>query len=169
MNCPRCGVPLVVGNTARATLFGCSACGGVWLDMTTAHRLCEVLDADAATLLDSASRYASHRVDVSLGIACPQCGQALCRARIPNAGVDIDYCGQHGTWFDKDELPKIAQAAAVQKAYGGLPPQEAPAQTSKSTPSTDDDSGSEAGYVAAEIAGGIAFGLLEGLFDSLFD
>jgi Zn-finger nucleic acid-binding protein len=159
---------LVVGNAARATLHGCGACGGVWLDMTTAHRLCDVLDADAATLLDSASRYATHQVDVAATIGCPVCGQALARSRIPNAGVDIDYCGQHGTWFDKNELPRIAQAAAVQRAYGGNAPQSAaPASKGEAVPLASDESTLDS--VAVDVAGGLAFGVFEILLDSLFD
>jgi hypothetical protein len=31
----------------------------------------------------------------------------------------VDFCPQHGTWFDKDELGRVAQSFATARAYGG--------------------------------------------------
>ncbi len=31
----------------------------------------------------------------------------------------MDWCRQHGTWFDRDELAGVARAYAARRAYGG--------------------------------------------------
>jgi Zn-finger nucleic acid-binding protein len=86
--------------------------------MATAHRFCENLEEGARLLVQSASSHAAYPVDTAGTVACPVCGNALARTRLQQAAVDIDFCGYHGTWFDKDELARIAQSAAVARAYG---------------------------------------------------
>jgi Zn-finger nucleic acid-binding protein len=54
--------------------------------------------------------------DTSSVLACPMCDAALTRTRIE--GVDVDFCGGHGTWFDRDELILVARAISIAKAYG---------------------------------------------------
>ena len=39
-------------------------------------------------------------------------------ARHHVAGVEIDTCSQHGTWFDSGELQRVARALAARSAYG---------------------------------------------------
>ena len=29
---------------------------------------------------------------------------------LPGAGLEIDICAEHGTWFDANELPTVARA-----------------------------------------------------------
>jgi len=170
--CPRCQLGLHVAHASGATLHGCGGCGGIWVDLQTGHRLCEALDGDARALADSAEQYATHAVDTALAAVCPICAQALTRSRVQNAGVDIDYCPTHGTWFDRGELQKIAQATAIQRAYGA-PTGAAPTATTTAAgasaaavvASDDDSVGDEVAEVAIDVGVGIIGGLLESLFD----
>lgn len=178
--CPRCRIDLHVGQAAGAVLHGCGACGGIWADMQTSHRLCEALDGDTRALVDSAERHAAHVPDTAQAIACPVCAQALARTRIQNAGVDLDYCAAHGTWFDRGELGKIAQATAIQRAYGrGAPaalagPAAGTAAGAVSASAgaaaapasgSDDDTANEVADVAVDVGIGIIGALLESMFD----
>ncbi|WP_233206445.1 hypothetical protein [Haliangium sp. UPWRP_2] len=43
-------------------------------------------------------------------IACLVCKRPMRRSRFEPAGVDLDRCGQHGTWYDHAELLQMADA-----------------------------------------------------------
>lgn len=96
----------------------CGTCGGVWLDGPAAQHVSQVLCGETLGHADIAARTSAHRVDTNHAIACPICRSALQRTRVGNSGVDVDYCTQHGTWFDKDELGRVAQSFATARAYG---------------------------------------------------
>lgn len=61
---------------------------------------------------------AKQAVDTRGTVACPECGQAMERSVAGQTGVEIDVCREHGTWFDRDELGRIARAHATARAYG---------------------------------------------------
>lgn len=91
----------------------------MWLDGPATQHVSHVLCGETLGHADIASRTSAHRVDTSGAIACPSCRSVLQRTRIGQAGVDVDYCPAHGTWFDKDELGRVAQSFATARAYGG--------------------------------------------------
>jgi hypothetical protein len=91
----------------------------VWLDGPAAQHVNHALCGETLGHADIASRTSAHRVDTSVPIACPMCRSVLHRTRIGQAGVDVDHCPTHGTWFDKDELGRVAQSFAAARAYGG--------------------------------------------------
>lgn len=90
----------------------------MWLDGPAAQHVSQVLCGETLGHADIASRTSAHRVDTAHAIACPICRAALQRTRVGNSGVDVDYCTAHGTWFDKDELGRVAQSFATARAYG---------------------------------------------------
>ena len=48
---------------------------------------------------------------------CPECRQHMVRKNFGRtSGVVVDWCGGHGTWFDADELERVAAFVAA----GGL-------------------------------------------------
>jgi Zn-finger nucleic acid-binding protein len=100
-------------------MYGCGACGGIWLDRAMSERLTRALDPDALALADAASQHACAQVDLSPALACPRCRSALARHDVGGARVHVDSCATHGTWFDRDELQKVARAFSVARAYGG--------------------------------------------------
>jgi len=194
--CPRCHLPLHAGRAAGESLFGCGACGGIWLDAHGAERLTQALHADALALADSAAQHAAHEVDTAASnLSCPVCQQPLRRRLVERANVELDDCASHGTWFDRNELQTVARTLVAARAYGGGgAPAAAPAKPNATKPqhaSVDHDDALEAATevatyaaiatvdgesvaagaeIAAEAGGGLlegAFSLLGGLFDAL--
>ena len=44
----------------------------------------------------------------NLWTQCPDCGEIMHRRNYAGAsGVIIDFCKNHGVWFDADELPRL--------------------------------------------------------------
>jgi Zn-finger nucleic acid-binding protein len=117
--CPRCGTPLASVQTRSALLSGCQACGGVWLDNGSTQRVIDALCGDTVGRADALSRFAQRPTDRERQIACPVCTQALARWTVPEANIDVDFCRDHGTWFDRDELGAVARSYAARRAYGG--------------------------------------------------
>jgi Zn-finger nucleic acid-binding protein len=118
ISCPRCRVALHVGSTKNGPMYGCGHCGGIWLNREMSERLARALDSDTLALADSAAQHARARVDTAAALTCPSCGRSLVRRTVANARVEVDACPNHGTWFDRDELQKVARAFAAGRAYG---------------------------------------------------
>ena len=59
----------------------------------------------------------AHRVDTSGYIKCPVCGDMMNRVNFGRrSGVIVDVCIDHGTWFDAEEIDRVAAFIAS----GGL-------------------------------------------------
>ena len=108
--CPRCRVDLEERAAHELQLHGCTRCGGVWLQREGVARLGEALSHKTLAAVDSVSGAASRVADEARPIDCPQCAEILLRTPIPAAGVSIDRCPDHGAWYDRDELQKVARA-----------------------------------------------------------
>ncbi|MBK8995740.1 MAG: zf-TFIIB domain-containing protein [Myxococcales bacterium] len=115
--CPRCRGVLWGRALPAGAGHACGNCGGVWLDHAAATRMTQVLCSETLGHANAGARTAQP-VDTRAGIACPACGSALERTTVGQTGVEIDYCSAHGTWFDRDELGRVAQAYATARAYG---------------------------------------------------
>ena len=84
--CPRCQLPLHLGQAGGESLSGCAACGGIWLDSHGSARLTQALTTDALALADSAAQGAYHQADtLAADLPCPVCRQPLVRV----AGADV--------------------------------------------------------------------------------
>jgi Zn-finger nucleic acid-binding protein len=111
MPCPACGLPLEEQRSLGVVLQGCNACGGVWLDkdqaraVTThiAGSLRVVLASDKVTRAKAGRQPASARTR-----RCPVDAEPL--TLVETDGVEVDVCQVHGTWFDADEVRRIANA-----------------------------------------------------------
>jgi Zn-finger nucleic acid-binding protein len=193
--CPRCLVPLYIGHASGVTLHGCGRCGGVWLASACARRVAEALPSDAIELAGRASKNAQAPADTSALVKCPICARPMTRTRAAAAGVELDVCGVHGTWYDRDELAKIAQAISTSSwgsartgagaavgvaagtaiAAGAVVAQSAAASSAASTTqSTMAEAAVEIGTeVVLEVAGeGIlegAFAVVGGILGAIFD
>jgi len=116
MPCPRCTSALHVAQGENGgAVSACLSCGGVWLDVKTSNDLKNAFGAWAARVADHAASTAQQRPDTesSRALACPACGQAMRKARVPGAGFEIDRCEPHGTFYDRGELSaalRIVQA-----------------------------------------------------------
>ena len=100
--CPRCKVPLVRAEVEDHVVFGCGACGGVWLGPAEAEALRRKLGRGIADAADRGAPDSARPLD---GTAyCPYDGLPLRRDTVSN--VEIDAC-DHGTWFDAGEARRI--------------------------------------------------------------
>jgi Zn-finger nucleic acid-binding protein len=96
-------------------MYGCGACGGLWLDNDGSRRIVNTIDNEVVELASRAEANATYEVDtVSGGLPCPECRVTLKRVRFAKADLDLDICGAHGTWFDRGELKKVVDATAGQ-------------------------------------------------------
>ncbi len=110
-SCPRCeNAALYVGHAEGVTLHGCAQCGGVWLNAASARKIAEALPKEAILLSERVAKHATRRAVLEADVRCPVCGQKTARTHVKAAGVDIDMCGLHGTWYDRNELDCIAKA-----------------------------------------------------------
>ena len=96
--------PAILG---QIQLDECLACGGVWLDIPTFHRIFRSAEAQADALhILSATRGSSESLVRYLH--CPVCNQQMARRNYArHSGVIVDSCPDHGLWFDRDELRRV--------------------------------------------------------------
>jgi Zn-finger nucleic acid-binding protein len=119
--CPGCEEPLVAQQVRTVWLRACSWCDGLWVPARS-------LDALVRRMQDGAERAPTEGLGsrrarpVAFDGAvvyrrCPDCRQHMVRKNFGRtSGVIVDWCGGHGTWFDADELERVAAFVAA----GGL-------------------------------------------------
>ena len=105
--CPRCSAALFGTQAGNLWLQGCSRCGGIWLDHSSAQKVTDSFCAEAVEMAARATKNASHQTDTEPVVACPVCSDDMRRDDMKEAGVRIDICDKHGTWFDAGELDKV--------------------------------------------------------------
>ena len=95
----------------------CSACHGVFVDSEALERvLAERSQTRADAILGTADlppvEELPRRHGGPMYIRCPDCDQMMSRRVFAKgAGVIIDACRHHGTWFDAHELGHVIQFA----------------------------------------------------------
>jgi Zn-finger nucleic acid-binding protein len=108
--CPECQKPLSPVKVGAVILDECSRCGGLWVDASSFHRICQeteeqtrVLDATASSPQVSSSP--SHRY-----WPCPECRRLMNRKNFARvSGIIVDVCRGHGVWFNQGELRRIIE------------------------------------------------------------
>ncbi len=127
-------------------VHGCASCGGLWLDNAGSQRVTSVLCSATLAAADAAAQAATHQPDTRIAdVPCPVCRRPMVRRHVDRARVDLDDCGEHGTWFDRGELQTVARSVAAARAYGG----------SAGLAATQPRGGHLAGVVAAGAAVGV--------------
>lgn len=117
--CPSCGNALTQLELEGMTMFACASCRGHWLDNAGSklvvdgslpERAREAARRPAQTRAQSAAGYRqSWRGETDSQRCCPFCQAPLAAATVRGAGVIVDACSEHGTWFDSAELHALAQ------------------------------------------------------------
>lgn len=113
--CPVCSIPLFAASKDGYRIDACGKCGGSWIAHTDLRRMIDTSEkapVELARMADGAP--ASTRDRTTKTRECPECRSALVTENL--AGVDIDVCGDHGTWFDRHELEQVA--IVLLKEYG---------------------------------------------------
>ena len=110
--CPRCLIPLLPAKVGKSHLDECRQCGGLWVDTASFQQICEDRE-DQEQVLGIAAPAPEQPLGASASrayVPCPVCGKLMNRMNFAScSGVIIDWCKEHGTWFDKDELRRIVE------------------------------------------------------------
>lgn len=123
LTCPRCRSELVSVLVDDSQIDECTRCGGVWLGHDLFAEILKNRDdhdaflAQLRSLAPVTRDTAATDADQPFYIKCPQCDDIMDRRHFAKvSGVIVDVCGEHGIWFEKDELTAIIQFVGT----GGL-------------------------------------------------
>jgi Zn-finger nucleic acid-binding protein len=111
--CPRCDAPLHPRRVGDVVVDECLGCQGLFLDHIAIQRVVtERAQARAEALLGSLPKATVTELPNAsrMYIKCPMCHVVMNRRQFASgAGVIIDVCKAHGTFFDVGELPRIIE------------------------------------------------------------
>jgi Zn-finger nucleic acid-binding protein len=112
--CPRCDQPLGPRLVEDIVVDECMSCRGLFLDQIAIQRVVtDRKQSRAEALLGALPRTAAVEASAKPGrmyIKCPVCRTVMNRKQFAvGAGVIIDVCKTHGTFFDVGELPRIIE------------------------------------------------------------
>jgi Zn-finger nucleic acid-binding protein len=112
--CPRCDHPLGARLVGGIVVDECMTCRGLFLDHVAIKRIVtDRQQARAEALLGALPKLEHLEIkpaDGKLYIKCPVCHVVMNRKLFATgAGVIIDVCRIHGTFFDAGELPRIIE------------------------------------------------------------
>lgn len=119
--CPRCNKPLRARLVGDIVIDECNACLGLFLDQIAIKRvITDREQARAEALLGALPKRELTGVvkpGQKMYLKCPTCRVVMNRKQFAaGAGVIVDVCKTHGTYFDVGELPAIIEFVA----QGGL-------------------------------------------------
>jgi Zn-finger nucleic acid-binding protein len=104
--CPVCKAALTALDSDRGRLFDCARCDGKFVPHTVLLAL--LARAPANRLGARLPKPANPLEQAVVYRACPTCGQLMHRKNFgERSGVIVDLCSLHGTWFDREELPRV--------------------------------------------------------------
>jgi Zn-finger nucleic acid-binding protein len=114
MPCPRCEKPLRARVVGDIVIDECGQCAGLFLDDVAIKRVVtDRAQARADALLGALPRAATTvmpKPGERLYVKCPRCHVLMNRKLFAaGAGVIVDVCRPHGTFFDAGELPAIIE------------------------------------------------------------
>ncbi len=123
--CPRCGTTLVEAVTLGGLgAHSCPECGGVFADRTAVAELSSGINGPVSARDNRARRPATADT-----LKCPVCGEGMRRVNFSySAGVIVEVCGDHGTWFDALQIDRAAAFIAARGHEHGTegPPEDGP-------------------------------------------
>ncbi|MEJ7600436.1 MAG: zf-TFIIB domain-containing protein [Kofleriaceae bacterium] len=121
--CPRCEHPLGARRVGDLVVDECMKCRGLFLDHIAIKRVVTDRQQSRADALLGALPRAQLAIlppDGRMYIKCPMCHVVMNRTQFAEgAGVVVDVCKTHGTFFDIGELPRIiefVQQGGLEKA-----------------------------------------------------
>jgi Zn-finger nucleic acid-binding protein len=112
-SCPRCLRSLTTYRAGAFVVDACLACGGLFIDQAATRELTRAFDRDLVGLATTIGIGKGEAVGPGVyqkDLACPHCSGPLRSLPLPSASAEVDLCAEHGTWFDANELPKVARA-----------------------------------------------------------
>jgi Zn-finger nucleic acid-binding protein len=108
--CPRCRIEMQVVSIGTSKVLECAKCLGLWLNTQSFEKLCADKEQQSAVLGNASLTDRSIQQTKVNYVPCPECSQLMNRANFARcSGVIIDFCKQHGIWFDRNELSRIVE------------------------------------------------------------
>lgn len=111
--CPRCRVPMESVEVGKTHLEECPQCEGIWVDTASLQKICADTEQQSAVLGLPSATPPPEGQDVEVKIhyvPCPVCRELMNRVNFAHCSqVVVNVCGQHGTWFDKDDLRRTVE------------------------------------------------------------
>ncbi len=112
LRCPRCEGALAARLVGDIVIDECGGCQGLFLDQIAIQRvIVDRRQGRAEALLGALPKSATSvapRPGEKMYLKCPSCRTVMNRRQFATgAGVVVDVCKRHGTFFDVGELPAI--------------------------------------------------------------
>jgi len=112
LRCPRCDTNLARVGVGKLSLHSCDRCGGLWVDKDSFQSICTREEEQEAVLgflpEPESAPVAQERRPKRVYIPCPECGKLMNQKNFSGySGVVLDWCRDHGSWFDRHELHRI--------------------------------------------------------------
>lgn len=111
LSCPVCEGRRLISRQLKdpdVTVLECQVCAGLWIGVETFHTL---LDLEERREKGPAVSHRQIKVEGRQRYRkCPQCHGLMLRRNMgkgQKSRVVIDVCGEHGLWFDSDELAEL--------------------------------------------------------------
>jgi Zn-finger nucleic acid-binding protein len=119
--CPRCAGDLEPVAVGRVTVDRCRACRGHWFDGEAIEHAIDLttrgVTRDEALAMRRTLPVWKQPLEPVRYLACVRCGERMTRRPVvPQAGMIVDVCREHGVWFDAGEFEHFASFARA----GGL-------------------------------------------------
>lgn len=108
--CPRCQAPLGLREEDGIVVTACPAHHGLFVARGALHALEHEPVATVRKLDDEPADAAAITLDLLL---CPRCEKPMAARKLKEAGVVVDECAVHGTWFDAGELRAAMSARSL--------------------------------------------------------
>ena len=113
LQCPQCLINLSLIRVGGRPLHECMRCGGLWIDKASFQAICRdqeeqeaVLEFQSGAEVPSTARKGKSR---RAYVPCPECGKLMNHENFAGcSGIVLDWCRDHGSWFDKREVQQIA-------------------------------------------------------------
>jgi len=123
--CPRCQADLQIRSLEIVHVIECEECEGLWLDPSAFRQLTHKARRGNLELPRAAPKNGNQPKarPAQSYIPCLDCGEMMLRRQFTHrarpSGVVLDYCRDHGIWFDGEELSSIL--AAIQNGWDSAP------------------------------------------------
>ena len=112
LDCPLCKAKLLLVGIGKHELQECARCGGVWIEKAVFRNVCRMAEEQEA-FARFGWQEKSGRAKTGGGrsrayIPCPECGKLMnYKSFSRGSGIVLDWCRDHGTWLDRQELQQI--------------------------------------------------------------
>ena len=113
LQCPRCETNLVQITVGPHLLNTCPLCGGLWVVKAVFQSICAHQEEQEAVIGFQSEPSTEPAVPPQKAkrayIPCPECRKLMNHKNFSGSGIVLDWCRDHGSWFDRNELQSIVR------------------------------------------------------------